>query len=136
MKLFQLLFLCLFLNISAAVSAQAYRFKSSTLSIMEKDAKGKWGKWSDFKKAEIIITLDTKKNRIIVNSQDMQLYKIVSYGEETENEFDRTVSFECVDNEEGPCNIVIITRKNQGNRMQLYINYSDLKMVYNIENFN
>ncbi len=135
MKLFQLLVFCLFLNFTNTISAQVYRFKSSALSIMEKDNKGKWGKWSNFKKAELIITLDTKKNRIVVNSQDMQLYNIVSYGKETENEFDRTVPFECVDNEGGPCSIIIVTRKNQGNRMQFYINYSDLKMVYNIQNY-
>lgn len=133
MKLFQFLFLCLFLNFSNVVSAQIYHFKSSALSIMEKDAKGKWGKWSDFKKAELVITLDGKKNRILVNSRDILLFSILSYGKVAENDTDKTVPFECVDNNGEKCLLMIITRKKEGNRQQLYINYQDLKMVYNME---
>ena len=40
----------------------------------------------------------------------------------------------CEDNNGAPCMIMIITRKNEDNRMQFYINYQDLKMVYNIYN--
>jgi len=136
MKIIQLFICSLFLIFSYSAKAQVYRFKSSELSIMEKEFKGKWGAWSDFKKAEIIITLDTNKDRIMVNSQDLQLFKIVSYGEETEDDKNRIVTFECVDNDGGDCAIMIITRKNQGNRMQFYINYNDVKMVYNISNYN
>ena len=99
---------------------------------MEKNAKGEWGNWSEFTKAELIITLDGKKDRIIVNSREMQLFKILSYGEKVETAYDETVPFECIDNGGGSCTILIVTRKNQGNRMQFYINYNDVKMVYNI----
>ena len=117
-------------------TAQVYRFKTSSLSVMEKDDKGKWGKWSDFGKAELIITLDGSKNRIVVNSLELQLFKIISYGEKISTEFDDTLTFECENNEGGSCNIMIVTRKNQNNRMQFYINYNDMKMVYNIYNLN
>lgn len=136
MKSFQLLIVCLFLSFSHGALAQVYRFKTSSVSVMEKDSKGNWGNWSDFKKAEMIISLDGKKDRIIVNSRELQLYKIVSYGETVENEFDKTVPFECVDNDGGACTVLIVTRKNQDNRMQFYINYNDVKMVYNIYNSN
>lgn len=134
MKLVYLFFIGLLLNINNPISAQVYRFKTSSLSIMEKDAKGKWGEWSDFKKAELIITLDGSKDRIIVNTREMQLFKILSYGQKIVTEFDETVPFECEDNNGGPCNIMIVTRKNQDNRMQIYINYNDVKMVYNVYN--
>jgi hypothetical protein len=135
MKLVHTFFLVLFLSFGTQqVSSQVYRFKTSSLSVMEKDEKGKWGKWSDFGKAELIITLDGSKNRIVVNSLELQLFKIKSYGEKISTEFDDTLTFDCVNNDGGACTIMIVTRKNQNNRMQFYINYNDIKMVYNIYN--
>ena len=115
-------------------SAQVYRFKTSSLSVMDKNEKGAWNKWSDFKKAEILITLDGKKDRIIVNSKELQLYKIDSYLEKVSTDADDTVGFKCTDNDGAKCIILIVTRKKENNRMQFYINYTDLKMVYNIYN--
>jgi hypothetical protein len=134
MKTISLLILSLFLSFSLPAVAQIYRFKTSSVSVMEKDAKGKWGNWSDFKKAELIITLDGKKDRIIVNSREMQLFKIVSYLKKVETQYDETVPFDCVDNAGGSCSILIVTKKNEDNRMQFYINYNDVRMVYNIYN--
>ena len=135
MKLLQSFFICLFLSFGIQqTSAQVYRFKTSSLSVMKKDDKNKWEKWSEFGKAELIITLDGTKNRIEVNTIELQLFNIVSYGEKVSTEYDDTLTFECVDNDGGSCTIMIVTRKNQNNRMQFYINYNDLRMVYNIYN--
>ncbi|HEY0091942.1 MAG TPA: hypothetical protein VGB43_05585 [Flavobacterium sp.] len=115
-------------------SAQVYKFQTTGFSVLEKNERGKWGKWSDLQKAEIVITLDTNKNRIIVYSQEIQLYKILSYGEKEENDNDIIYTFQCADNDGLEFTIAIITRKNQGNRKQLYLNQKDVIVVYNIEN--
>ena len=115
-------------------TAQVYRFKTSSLSVMDKNDKGAWNKWSEFKKAEVLITLDGKKDRFIVNSKELQLYKIDSYLEKVSTENDDTMGFNCTDNDGAKCVILIVTRKKEGDRMQFYINYNDLKMVYNIYN--
>jgi len=99
---------------------------------MEKDAKGNWKKWSPFKESTVVITLDGKKDRVIVGSKELQLFKILAYGEKVSNEFDDTITLECEDNGGGACSIQIVTRKNQDNRKQIYINYADVKFVYNI----
>ncbi|MDT4786816.1 hypothetical protein D3C87_43050 [compost metagenome] len=125
-------FLFFFVAVTQQTFAQKYRFKTSSYSVMEKNAKGGWGKWSDFKDTSLIITLDGDKNRIVVNSAQTQLYNIEVYGETIENETDKTVTFNCIDNSGDRCVIEIITRKKQGNRIQFYINYPDLKIVYNI----
>lgn len=104
------------------------------MSVMDKNEKGAWNNWSDFKKADIIITLDGNKDRFIVNSKELQLYKIDAYLEKISNENDDTLGFNCTDNEGEKCVILIVTRKKEDNRMQFYINYTDLKMVYNIYN--
>lgn len=125
--------ICLFLTlVSFGTQAQVYRFKASSFSIMEKDSKGKWGKWSPFENSTVVITLDGDKDRVVVGSREIQLYNILTYGNKVSTEFDDTITLECTDNRGGPCIIQIITRKNQGNRKQIYINYDDVKIVYNV----
>ncbi len=132
MKLIHTLFLCFFLSFGNQIIAQVYKFKATSYSVMERNANGNWGKWSDFQESTVVITLDGKKNRIVVGSKEIQLFNIIAYGEKISTEFDDTITFECEDNGGGSCSIQIITRKNQGNRKQFYINYADVKFVYNI----
>lgn len=113
---------------------QNYKFKTSGFSVLEKTEKGKWGKWSDLDLVNILVTLDTDKNRIVVYSQIIQLFEIIVYQPVEENDTDIVYSFTCKDNEGVDCTVSIITRKKQGNRKQLYINYEDRIIVYNIFN--
>lgn len=131
-KTFIILFL---LAAGLQASAQVYRFKTTGFSVMEKNEKGKWGEWSKLQPTELIITLDTNKNRIIVYSQEIQLYKIVTYQPEEENDTDLVYAFDCVNEEGMPFTISIITRKKQGNRKQMYINQKSVILMYNIENY-
>jgi hypothetical protein len=116
------------------VTAQPIRFKTSSVSFTEKNAKGQFNEWSDFVNANVLITLDAKKNAIIVNSQEVQTFKIKSYGEIIDNDDVNIVPFECMDNKFSKCQILIITKKKENNRMQFYINYNEVKFVYNIYN--
>lgn len=113
---------------------QNYKFKTSGFSVLEKTEKGKWGKWSDLDLVNILVTLDTDKNRIIVYSQIIQLFEIIDYQPIEENDTDIVYSFTCKNNEGLDCTVSIITRKKQDNRKQLYINYDDRIIVYNIFN--
>jgi len=115
-----------------SVSAQLYKFQTTGFSVMEKDAKGKWGKWSKLQKAEIVVTLDTDKNRLLVYSQEIQLYKILKYREKEENDNDIVHAFDCQDENGEEFTISIITRKKQSNRKQLYINQKNVIIVYNV----
>lgn len=126
-----LLFLILGLQHSYS---QNYKFKTSGFSVLEKNEKGKWGKWSDMNLVNMLVTLDTDKNRIVVYSQIIQLFEIIDYQPAEENDTDIVYSFSCKDNEGINCTLSIITRKNQGNRKQLYINYDNRIVVYNIFN--
>lgn len=114
---------------------QTYRFKTSGLSVMQKDQKGKWGKWSDLDLVNILVALDTDKSRIIVYSEVIQLFEIIDYIPLEENDTDSIYSFTCKDNNGDDCTLSIITRKKQGNRKQLYINYDNRIIVYNISNY-
>ena len=127
-----LAFLALALNQSYG---QTYKFKTSGLSVMQKDQKGNWGKWTDLNLVNILVKLDTDKSRIVVYSEIIQLFEIIDYIPLEENEADSVYSFTCKDNNGEDCTLSIITRKKQDNRKQLYINYEDRIILYNIFNY-
>ena len=114
------------------VQSQSYQFKTSGFSVLEKNERGKWGEWSDLDLVNLSVVLDTNKHRIVVYSQEIQLFKILDYIEREENDTDIVYSFMCKDNDGKECKLSIITRKKQDNRKQLYINYDDYIIVYNI----
>ncbi len=113
---------------------QMYRFKTTSLSVSTKLKNGTWDKWSNAKDVNLVVSLDATKNRIIVYSEILQLFEILEYIDEVETDKDKTVTFVCKNNDGENCTLSIITRKNQGNRLQLYINYDDVILNYNIEN--
>lgn len=134
MKFLKAVLIILMLQLSIVnVSAQVNKFKSTSYSILRKNQNNQWGEWSEPKNEIVMITLDTKKNRVVVNSQEIQLYNIVEYGEKVITKTDETLPLSCVDNEGTPCSVLIVTRKSQGNRKQVYINFAKTKIVYNVE---
>ncbi|MBF4491808.1 hypothetical protein IRZ83_04085 [Flavobacterium sp. JLP] len=112
--------------------SQSYHFKTSGFSVLEKTGKGKWGEWSNLDLVNLSVVLDTEKHRIVVYSQEIQLFNILDYIEREENDTDVVYSFMCKDNDGRDCKLSIITRKKQDYRKQLYINYDDRIIVYNI----
>ncbi|WP_249684765.1 hypothetical protein [Flavobacterium sp. CYK-55] len=134
MRVFRIFVFLVLTTWASSAQAQVYKFLTTGFSVMERNERGEWGKWSDLKEASIVIMLDTNKNRFVVYSQEVQLYNIVQYQPEEENDTDIINAFSCSDDDGQPFTISIITRKNQGNRKQLYINQKDFIVVYNIVN--
>lgn len=134
-KLKKILFLFFLLVGIQCSYGQEYKFKTTGFSVLEMLPNGNWGDWSKLENVNLLIKLDTNKNRIIVYSRDIQLYSIVQYEEKVENEKDIIYPFTCTDGEGEPFTISIITRKNQNNRKQLYINQKEVILVYNIVNY-
>ena len=131
----KLYIILLFLGLGFQQSySQNYKFKTSGFSVLEKNEKGKWGKWSDLDLVNILVSLDTNKDRIIIYSQAIQLFEIIDYQPTEENDTDIVYSFTCKDNLGEDCTLSIITRKKQDNRKQLYVNYQNRIIVYNIFN--
>jgi hypothetical protein len=133
MKKIKIYFLLLFIFSGIQhIYSQNYKFKTSGFSVLEKNEKGQWGKWSDLNLVNILVNLDTTKNRIVVYSEVIQLFNIIEYQNQEENEADIVYTFTCKDNLGIDCTLSIITRKKQANRKQLYINYENRIIVYNI----
>lgn len=122
----------LFCAFSATGFSQVYRYKAVSFSIMEKNAKNQWSNWKAFEPFTSVITLDGKKDRIVIGTQDIQLFKIVNYGKKVSNKNTDTIVLNCLDNDNGNVSIVIVTHKNEDDRMQFYVIYDDVKYVYNV----
>lgn len=136
MKLLRIIIIVFLLGVFSQKSfSQPIRFKTSSVSVANKNEKTKkWSNWTDFKEAKLVISIDGKKNLIVVNSSEIQVFRILEYAEKIENDDSIIVPFECRDNFGSKCQILVITKKNEDNRMQFYINYQDVKFVYNIYN--
>ncbi len=132
MKFFKYLVLLLLFS-GTFVSAQSFRFKTTSLSILEKDHYGKWKKWSKPKPTEVIVTLDYDKNKIVIYSSDIQYYKIIEYLGKEISETDEVNSYLCKNTEGIAVKISIFVRKDQHNKTQLYVYHKDFSFCYDIE---
>lgn len=134
MKLLKLILLLVFAVFGMeSATAQSYKLTTKNFSVMEKTPRGTWGKWSDLQDAKLVGTIDTNKNRIVIYSQEVQLYTITTYGKREENDTDIIYPFICQDADGVKFTISLITRKKQNYRKQLYINHPDVIVVYNLE---
>lgn len=124
-----------FLFIATASQAQVYKFITSSFSVSERTGKGDWTKWSKPQDASIVISVDPTKDRIVIYSQEVQLYTIVTYQPKIENKTSIINGFTCAGEDGQRFSISIVTRKDQGNRKQLYLNQKDIMIVYNMRNF-
>ena len=128
---FQILVILLLVN-AVNMSAQILRYKATSFSVLEKTSKNNWGDWSEFEPSTVVIVVDAKKSRIVFNSREIQLFKIMSFGEPIVSKNAETLILNCIDNDRGSCTIIIVTKKNEDDRVQFYVNYDDVKMVYNV----
>lgn len=133
MRIIRLFIFTLFITLNiSTLSAQVYRFKATSFSVIEKDAKDNWGKWTEPEQSTAIISLDGKKDRLVIGTKEIQVYKILNYGQKVVTQFDETIALDCADLNGKPCTILVVTRKNQDDRKQFYVNYEDVKFVYNV----
>lgn len=129
LKNISLVFL-LFIGLSA--SAQSYRFETSGVSMSVKNSKGQWSKYSDFKDAKIVVTLDTSKDRIVVYSEVVQLYTILGYDDPKTNEEGSVDTFQCVNVDGEKCVLAIRSIKGSDVK-QLYIYEDSRVLIYNMK---
>jgi hypothetical protein len=130
-KKFKIVLFILFIGFSSY--SQQFLFKTSSFSVTEKISKEKWSEWTQPTKSEMIIKIDGVSHRVVVYSNEIQLFNIIKYNESKNTETDIIASYNCIDNNGIECVVAVYTRKNQNNRRQLYITYTDMIIEYNIE---
>ena len=117
---------------SFASHAQQFRFKTTALSVLEKDNKGNWGKWSKPEATELFVTLDYDKNKIVIYSREIQHYTIVEYLEKEVTKSDEINSYLCKNQEGTAVKLSFFTRIDLGNKPQLYVYFKDFVFCYDV----
>ena len=81
----------------------------------------------------VLITIDLNKERITIYSKETQVYDVAeNEGETYDNDGDITLSLFCVDKDGLTCRIRLVKLISQDGRNQLYVDYNDMKWVYNV----
>lgn len=115
------------------VSAQSYRLKAYELSYKTQNEWG-WSEWSEWKTCNIDISFNFDTNRIIIFSKETQDYSISNFlGSETDENGESNV-MRCIDGNGLICTVRLRTQiRPKG--LQLYIEYSDMRWVYNVSKY-
>jgi hypothetical protein len=122
----------LFLLASFFVQAQTYRYKATSFCI-KKLSYGYWEQWSAPDAVSIDLTFSIDEKQFKIFSATTQIYDIVKdEGKHTDSDGDDSYQFLCLDADNNTCRIIMEVLHSQNDREQIYINYSDIKWMYNI----
>jgi hypothetical protein len=77
--------------------------------------------------------MDIDKDRITIYSKETQIYDVAeNEGKTTDSDGDDFWSFYCVNEDGLTCRVRLAKLNSQNGRNQLYIDFNDMKWVYNL----
>lgn len=119
------------LALSTFSFSQTYKLKTTSISTRQKTNNYEWGDWSEWKDVSMLITLNIDEERITIYSKEKQVYDIVDFEDEKEDEDgNRIMTFYCVDNDGGTCRLRMVKLLSNEVYSQLYIDYRTVSWVY------
>lgn len=132
----KLLFLCSFLMMCGmTVANDVLKWQATELAYKTTDNWGNWSDWSDWEDVSILVVINTATDRVNIYSSEPQEYDIYDYEEEEKDyEGGTSVTFHCVDANGVRCDMRI--RVQADGQVQLYIDYSNIMFVYNVQSRN
>lgn len=121
-------------TIMLSAYSQVIKCKADAISIKTKNEyTDRWSDWSKWEEVDILITIDPINDRIKIFSKEEQVYDIIkSYDESYDNDGDKTLKWQCVNEDGLKCNIRLVKLYSQNGQSQLYIDFADMMWVYNI----
>jgi len=131
----RILLLTLFsIGFACLTSAQVLKVKADAISIKTKsEYTESWSDWSDWQSVNILITIDSEKQRIKIFSKEDQVYDIIqNLGEDYDKDGDKVWKWLCVNEDGLRCHVRLVKLYSQNGKSQLYVDFNDMKWVYNI----
>src|SRR5690606_4096471 len=112
-------FILLFVLASASAFAQQFKFKTTSLTVLERGGKyNEWGKWSTPQETQLFVTLDFDKSKIVVYSREIQHYRIMEVMPKQTTPEDEINSYLCKNQFGEKAKLSFIVRKNEKNKTQ------------------
>lgn len=127
-----ILFLLLFC-FSIGITAQTYKYRATQYAYKTTNRYGVWSNWSDWQNVSILVVVSLDREKINIYSQTTQEYDIYDAGNDwvSDNEGGRTWTLKCVNADGLRCEVRL--RSQRDSQLQLYVDFSDMMWVYNIE---
>jgi hypothetical protein len=121
------------LFVTTSSFGQVLKLKSTAIAYQYQDENNQWEEWTDFEETSVLIVMNLNEERITIYSQETQVYDIVqSDGETKDSDGDEFLSLRCVNEDGINCTVRLATLYSDGGRSQLYINFSNMVLVYNV----
>ncbi|WP_299685725.1 hypothetical protein [uncultured Dokdonia sp.] len=137
MKKILITFLILFASITTVVSQNSNILKLRTTELAIKYLESNsWGDWSDWKDTNVLVVFDLDKDRIRIFSKETQVYDVIEdEGQSYDDDGDEIYSYLCVNEDGSRCRVELWKRyrTNGSSYNQLYIKFSDMRWVYNLD---
>ncbi len=128
-----LLIFALIIGCAFAANADVFKYKSTAISMRTLNDNGRWSNWSDWEDCSVLVVINIDKDQINIYSAEPQEFDIYEAGDGFERDAGNgeTWTLKCVDADGLRCEVRI--RVQDDGQCQLYVDYSDLSYVYNIE---
>ena len=127
--------LLIFFLITTLSFSQTYKDRAIEFAYKNEDNYGNWTDWSEWNECNIIIVSNLEKMTFTIYSKETQEFDIVDF---LPKKYDKD-GFEifemvCIDKNGVKCHIrQRFLNKNSSPRSQLYVDYSNIIYVYNLE---
>lgn len=112
---------------------QVLKLKTTSFAFKTKVNNYQWSDWSEWKESSILVVIDFDKDRFTIYSKETQVYDVAKYeGKTTDYDGDYTWSFYCVNKDGLTCRVRLVKLNSQNGQNQLYVDFNDVKWVYNL----
>lgn len=128
MKKLYTMLIVMFITIPCFAQTEYFKAYAYSSKVM---VSGQWSEWLDWISTDINVKIDFDKARVIIYSNEPQIYRLIEEVEAPYDDGGQQIKYRMID-QDGDYGSIRF-RKQYNGTIQLYIDYADIKWVYNIE---
>ncbi len=115
---------------NSEMNAQTYAYRGFQAAYKYVE-NGRWTNWTDWKRVDVLITIDYDNDVIRVHANSPQVYIVTAYdGSYTDSSGGQQVQFSVIDQDYDAGKIRLRIERN-GNS-QIYVEFADIILVWNV----
>lgn len=131
MKIKYLIIILLLIPILSFSQVSKYRADSYSMKFLNDD--GSWGNWMEWMDTGVLTEFDPQLGKITFNLQPQTILDLHGdMEEEVDKEGNTVYKFSSTDQDGKDCQFEILLGKEEEKKIQFYLRYSDMIVVYNV----